>query len=383
MPNFDMYKTMLGYPKNMTQGQHHKKSSDIILESSWDRDIQSKDCYIYDYYHDGNKDSLYGYDPSKDKNKYYIKAKYIVTQYGTLSKDQVEYHLQFKPSHECGLDYYNNYINDYGMEYPIGLYIDIPDEKGTYRKWMICARDYDLSYVKYSILPCNYIFHWIHEGQIYQMCGVSRSRNSYNSGTWHDYLMTTPENQDQMWLPINKESLTLYYDQRIIISNQKMKKPIAWSVTKIENTHPIGINKITLAQDKFNEATDTLIDGVWYADYSKSSVTPLEDEKKDESSAYISISPEIHSIKALGIPKTFSIFTNSSDGKTLESFNYIVSFYINDTEISYDYLDFKIDNEIFSITISDDLYLGDVLEIHINDSINNCSSIFKLEILAI
>ena len=172
-------------------GQARKANSDMIMLNTWDNDIQSKKCFIYDYYHD------------KEGCKTPIDAKYIVAQYGSLSKDQVEYHILFKPNSGCVLDYYKEYQDKYNADYPIGLYIDIPDAEGNYKKWLICSSDREQQFIKHSILPCNYEFKWIHNGEKYSMWGVARMRNSYNSGLYVDHSTTIVENQDQMWLPMN------------------------------------------------------------------------------------------------------------------------------------------------------------------------------------
>ena len=91
-----------------TNGQIRKNISDQIMDITWNEDIQSKKCYIYDYYHDDVKHKLYGYDPSKSQTKTAIDAKFIITQYSSISKDQVEYHIQFRPSQKNPLDYYEN-----------------------------------------------------------------------------------------------------------------------------------------------------------------------------------------------------------------------------------------------------------------------------------
>lgn len=163
--NLQSYKRRLG-KQIPSASQARKANADMIMLNTWDNDIQSKKCYIYDYYHD------------EEGKKTPIDAKYIVTQYGSLSKDQVEYHILFKPMSECPLDYYKSYQDKYKAEYPVGLYIDIPDANGVYKKWLICASDNEPQFVKHSILPCNYEFKWIHNGEKYSMWGVARMRNS-------------------------------------------------------------------------------------------------------------------------------------------------------------------------------------------------------------
>lgn len=159
-------------------GKAMKWHSDLQMEASWNADLQAKECYIYDYYHDSEPDLNKGLSPSTDPQKTRIDAKYIVTQYPTLSKDQVEYHIMFRPSQKNPLSYFDTTYSKYKTEFPIGLFIDIPDNTGVYNRWMICSRDYEQQFVKYSVLPCNYHFKWIYEYQKYEMWGVARMRNS-------------------------------------------------------------------------------------------------------------------------------------------------------------------------------------------------------------
>lgn len=76
-----------------------------------------------------------------------------------------------------------------------------------------------------------------------------------------------------MWVPMNEMSEQIYYDDRMIISAD-IPKPITWKVSKVENVHPLGINKITLSQDKFDPFTDIKVNGDWVANYKEKLVIP-------------------------------------------------------------------------------------------------------------
>ena len=281
MPSFKTAQTILN-PDRQTLGNIRKNVSDVIMEATWDGDIQSKQCYIYDYYHDGERELATGLSPETDPRKTPIEAKYIVTQYPTLSKDQVEYHIEFKPSQRCPLDYYAEYTQKFGARFPVGLYIDIPNEQKIYERWLICSLEYANQFIKYSVLPCNYRFHWVKGGKTYDMWGIARLRNSYNSGLWTDYIMTAVENQDQLWLPMNDVSKYIFYDDRFIIDARQdgeIEPQVTWKVSKVENIHPCGLNKITLSQTVFNRDTDRFVDGAWYADYAATRSEPTSYEK--------------------------------------------------------------------------------------------------------
>ena len=189
MPSFDTYKRMKG---NNTIGEIHKKQSDDIMLATWWNDISSRKAYIYDYYHDDDPLNYYPVYPQYSKTKTAIDIKFLTVSYNSENKDQVGYHIQFKPNQKNPLDYYESVLGrKYGASFPIACYIDIPDEQGVYRKWLITEEGNALGtqFPTWYVLPIDYVFQWIHKGTKYQMCGVGRSQSSYNSGTWVDFYL--------------------------------------------------------------------------------------------------------------------------------------------------------------------------------------------------
>ena len=334
MPSFDFYKRVLG---NKTGGQVRKEQSDFIMDYTWNEDIQAKKAYIYDYFHDDEKLKLSHLNSPRSKTKTEVDIKFIINSYNSESKDEVGYHIQFKPNFKCPINYYEQYNEKYGSEYPIGLYIDIPDEQGIYRKWIVAeyANTLGLQFPTWYVLPCDYLFQWISDGKKYQMCGVGRSQNSYNSGVWTDYKITTVENQRKCVLPMNSISETLFYNQRIILS-APIKEPICWKITKVEQISPKGINHLTFAQDIYSQHKDAFeyedgeisttyypdkkIIGM-YADYFSSTVEPTDPDAPVIPSTihsvitYSGLKPEI---KTGGSYKKFTV--TFYDGETIIPF---------------------------------------------------------------
>ena len=111
-----------------TIGQIYKEQSDELMEWTWDNDIQSKVCYIYDYFHDNQPDKNVGMT-YENTTKTKIDAKFIVKTYQSIDKDQVEYYIQFRPSQKVWFEesdelYYfeTDYRQKYGVQdFPIGL----------------------------------------------------------------------------------------------------------------------------------------------------------------------------------------------------------------------------------------------------------------------
>ena len=111
-----------------TIGQIYKEQSDELMEWTWDNDIQSKVCYIYDYFHDDQPDKNVGMT-YENTTKTKIDVKFIVKTYQSIDKDQVEYYIQFRPSQKVWFEesdelYYfeTDYRQKYGIQdFPIGL----------------------------------------------------------------------------------------------------------------------------------------------------------------------------------------------------------------------------------------------------------------------
>ena len=96
MPSLQIYRQQHSNKHTVsTIGNIQKKNADMIMEQTWDRDIQSKIAYIYDYNHDDSPTMCAGMQ-YENTTKTEIDIKFIITQYQTISKDDVEYHIQFK-----------------------------------------------------------------------------------------------------------------------------------------------------------------------------------------------------------------------------------------------------------------------------------------------
>ena len=196
MPSIDALMQLYGIHKGSVIGNLHKMNSDFVMEATWDNNIQSKTCYIYDYFHDDQPDKV-DHMTYEHTTKTMIDAKFIVTKYASVDKDQVEYHLLFKPSQPVEFNpkdelfyYETDFRKKYSATFPIGLYVDIPDPNGVYHKWLFVQNELGNQFIKYLIMPCNYQLMWIERNGNKKikrkMWGVSKSQSSYNSGLWTD-----------------------------------------------------------------------------------------------------------------------------------------------------------------------------------------------------
>ena len=286
MPSFSDMKRK--YSNSLTVGQQLKRISDMAMQQTFDNDPAARQCYIYDYHHDDQKDSCFGYDPSLSTSKLPVKLKFIIKEYKSMSKDEPEYHIQFTPNdwntQSCKPDYFSQY-ESYMIEFPIGMYIDIPDDRGVYHKWLIIYSEVANQFPKFGVMKCNHKFHWVNNtnGLLYryQMWGVLRTQNSYNSGVYTYNQTTRPENQAKFILPWNNVSDKIKHDQRLLVSSVS-STPTAWKITKVENTFPKGVIFFTLYQDELDYQSDYMNErtGEMYADYYAQGSDHVESNKK-------------------------------------------------------------------------------------------------------
>ena len=330
-----------------TIGQIYKEQSDWAMEQTWDNDIQSKVCYIYDYFHDDFFTDEHGITRSlaegmtyENTNKTKIDAKFIIKSYQSMDKDQVEYYLMFRPSQPVifnegdDLYYYEtDFRKRYSATFPIGLWVDLPDDRGVYHKWLICRNEPANQFPKYLILPANYELMWVeknNEKRIKRrMWCVLRQQMSYTSGVYVDRVFGHTDNQNKLILPMNSITEKFWYtdddskNMRVIVS-ALMKNPTVWKITKCESASPLGLQKLTLYTNFFNEHTDyvNLETGEMYANYFDSEIAPTDPDTPTTppSSITARISASTSTIKVGGSYKnlTVNLFNDSNEDITTE-----------------------------------------------------------------
>lgn len=321
-----------------TIGQIYKEESDWAMEQTWDNDIQSKICYIYDFYHDDQPRLAEGMT-YENTTKTRIDAKFIVKSYQSMDKDQVEYYIQFKPTQKTHFSegdelYYfeTDYRKKYHNDNFIGLFIDIPNDENIYEKWMILRTEPANQFPKYLILKCNYELMWIENNGTEKikrrMWSVLKMQSSYNSGLWTDLRFTSQENQDKVWLPLNPITEKIWYtnesskNMRVLVSSFT-DNAIAWQISKVENAQPLGVQKLTLYQDFFDQHRDYIekdengnIIGMW-ASYFDSEIAPTDPSTPTTptSSIIARISASTSTIKVGGSYKnlTVNLFNDSNE----------------------------------------------------------------------
>ena len=401
-----------------TIGQIYKEQSDWAMEQTFENDIATKTCYIYDYFHDDFFTDEHGITRSlaegmtyENTNKTKIDAKFIVKSYQSMDKDQVEYYLMFRPSQPVRFNegddlyyYETDFRKRYGATFPIGLFVDVPDDRGIYHKWIVCRNEPANQFPKYLILPVNYELTWIEKSNDRRikrrMWCCLRQQNSYTIGIYTDRYFTHTDNQDKILLPMNSITEKFWYtsedskNMRVVVS-ALTEHPTVWTVTKVENSMPFGIQKLTIYTAFWNEHTDyvNLETGEMYADYFDSEIVPTDPDTKPTPSPVTNILATITSsastIKVGGSYRTLNIKLSNDSGED-------VTDTFGDSKSNFDW-HFEIDDEEYKGIIRNDLsfyrmkikfpddydYVGKILTVYCtitNETITIESNKLQLEI---
>lgn len=328
-----------------TIGKQIKADADRIMDETFDLDVTTRLCYIYDYFRDdqSTKDmNVYGvnYIPPKGSRKIPVKLKFLIKGYKSLAKDDPQYYIQFTmsdwnkvindPDNQTIVpDYFDQYKR-FDVRYPIGLYCDIPDDRGVYQRWLIVYEDIANQFPKFGVVRCNHQLDWVinkPEGRFKRsMWGSQRTQSSYNSGIYSFDKTTVMQMQTKFWLPWNDVSNEIFYNQRVILS-MPMDVPLTWQISKVENTTPRGVNQLTLYQDVFNPKTDYIDKSDpdhWrmYADYYKLPSEPVkvQDEySQDTPYGSMAITSATNVVKINGGWKTLTANIYNNQGVLTET----------------------------------------------------------------
>ena len=348
MPSFEYMQGM--YQNVGTYGQQIKAMSDMVMQQKFDTDIGTKLCYIYDYYHDDQfNDGVSGYNPVLSETKIPVKLKFIVRTRKSVSKDDPEYHIMFEPdvwnTMSCKPQWFIDGYEKFGVRFPVGLYVDIPDDRGIYQKWLIVYDEVANQFPKFGVLKCNYLFTWIKEDGIHRykrkIWGVEKTQNSYTSGTWDGDKMTVLDEQGKFWIPWNIVTSEIKHDMRFFIS-MLQEEPYVYIVTKIKNTAPKGIIAVTVTQDRFDTNKDyvNLETGEMYANYYSSTITPEEvsvDAETIINTDILSIEAKTYKVRIKGGSKVVYAKVLDRTGNDVTSnysnYNFDWKFYIGDEEL--------------------------------------------------
>ena len=258
---FEAYKSRMTYRGNNIS-EMIRMQSNMVIEQTWDRDPNYRQVYVV---------KVNSGLPEITAEHELIDVKFNVKTYANITSDEPSYWMQFRHGAE-------KQCPDIG----IGSYVYMENEDGEWQWWLLVHLDDRPMFRQYQVLETNYVFKWINDGKIYNCLGVQRIQQSYNSGSWDGDRFTFVDNVTSAILPSNSDSLTIGYNKRFIISDERRYPPIVYQVSKIEDTQPIGLTTFKFTQETFDPIHDNA--ELMICNYYDSSIEPevpnVEEELK-------------------------------------------------------------------------------------------------------
>lgn len=312
---FDSYRLRMA-ALGSYDGEARRRNAQKIMDASWMRDPATKPVYVK-WVNSGL--------PMIDDDDIPVYAKFNVKSYHNITGDEVAYLLQFR--HE---DMRAN------LDIKVGSYVQIKNEMDEPEWWLMVHYDDRTQFRQFSILKCTWIYKWVSKVDghrvIHECLGAPREQNSYNSGTWLDYTFQIVENQDVFWVPTNDDTKTIMYDTKFLKSVEGRYPPIAYKVSKIEDTATLGITRFTMTQEQFDPVRDNV--ELMIANYFDFKVNPeLPEPEVIPSVSNLEITYSgTPSVRAGGGYKKFTLKAKIDD--VLEDVNGIVEWDVNGVAIN-------------------------------------------------
>ncbi len=280
---FDHYKSRMAH-RGANMSEMLRMQSNMVIEQTWDRDPNFRRVYVV-------KISR-GLPEVTDKHEL-VDVKFNVDTYQKAGADEPAYHLQFRH----GAEKRNPDIG-------VGSYVYMEDEDGEWKWWLILGCDERPQFRQYHIAECNYKLGWILDGKIYYHLVVLRSGSSGDVD--ENSYTSTVDGTLSAWMPTTSDSAMVGYNQRFLISDERRTTPLAWEVSKIEDTQPFGITKIKMKQTTYDETHDNA--DLMLANYYDTATEPVEPDIEQELSgtASITFSGTKPTVKVGGSWKTFT-----------------------------------------------------------------------------
>ncbi len=147
-------------------------------------------------------------------------------------------------------------------------------------------------------------------------------------------------------------------------------KPLVYSVTKREDTFPLGVYKVVLAQDHYNPHQDNAELGIcdYYTNYNNKDNEEVEDTTQNVN-AVLKCNGLNRVLSIGGSPRTITAVTIENE-EEIPYVNPIWSFeFLNeklDTEQMNKYFELKIENNILTVSAKNDYTIANnILMIHV------------------
>lgn len=275
-------------------GDTMRKQTQMIVDATWMNSITTLPVCVTEvkqglppayYYADEFEDAIYAHF---EKHKNY-----------NVGGNDVDFKLVIQP-----------HIAAERPDVKVGSYVCIPDINNVPRYWLITYIEEDNGLIVCRIMQCNWRLKWVANNVIHECLGVLRGEAADSEGLETAGYISTVESKAAIWLPSNVDTKSIGVNTRFLISDVGRTPPQAWKTSKILDTLPIGLTKVTLGQDQFNPQKDSA--ELMIADYYADAITPQPIEPETDElvptagTVAISYSGSKPTIKVGGSWKTFA-----------------------------------------------------------------------------
>ena len=242
-------------------GETMRRQSDMIVNATWLNSVSARRVQVK-WLNRGLPPTYASVDKFEDP----IDAHFELKSAYSLSSGESPYYLTFRPGELVR-----------HPEIKVGAYVSIPNTDDIPEWWMIVFIEDDNELKKLQILKCNWTFGWVVDGKIYRHLGVLRNGSTLREADAGAYTASVNDN-GVMFMATNADTQTIGIDQRFLISDEGRVPPLAYAVSNIVDSRPLGITKFTISQSTFDAAHDNA--ELMLADYYISNVEP-EDSTTD------------------------------------------------------------------------------------------------------
>ena len=312
---FEHYKSRMAH-RGANMSEMLRMQSNMVIEQTWMNDPNARRVYVVKV--------ARGIPQVTDKHEL-IDVKFNVDTYQKVGSDEPAYHLQFRH----GAEKRNSDI-------AVGSYVYMENEDGEWQWWLILGCDERPQFRQYHIVECNYKLGWVVDNTIYYHMVVLRGGSSGDVD--ENSYTSTVDGTLSVWMPTTNDAVTIGYNQRFLISDERRSTPLSWETSKIEDTQPFGITKLKLKQSTFDAVHDNA--DMMLASYYADGIEPVEPDIEHELSgtATISYSGTKPTIKVGGSAKVFTPvfsvegttvtqwFVSDENGDISEDTNYTIEY---------------------------------------------------------
>jgi hypothetical protein len=248
---FDHYKSRMAH-RGANMSEMLRMQSNMVIEQTWDRDPNYRRVYVV---------KVDRGLPTVTEKHELIDVKFNVDTYQKAGADEPAYHLQFRHGAE-----------KHNADIGVGSYVYMTDEDGEWKWWLILGLDERPAFRQYHIAECNYKLGWVLDNTIYYHLVVLRSGSSGDVD--ENSYTSIVDGTLSVWMPTTSDSAMVGYNQRFLISDERRMTPLAWEVSKIEDTQPFGITKFKMKQTTFDPVHDN--SKLMLANYFDNEILPTE-----------------------------------------------------------------------------------------------------------